>query len=133
MTTDLEAIKQAAQAATPGPWEWEADDGSLLTLWAKDAVGHGFILSCYRCKKCQERDDICLWPNKENSKFIALANPAAVLALCERMERAEEALQDLYETQPPFIFVTPKHKERWRAAMEKVQKILQITPTEKRP
>lgn len=72
MSIDLEALKQVAQAATPGPWvvdaygDVQANDEDLA-----------FAL-CYGDKRL------------EDAAFIASANPAVVLELIARLEQAEQ-------------------------------------------
>lgn len=68
---DRAALREAASKATPGPWvaldEEVADQGMAL------------IADCFQNKY-------------NNARYIALANPAAVLALLARLERCEAAL-----------------------------------------
>lgn len=72
----LAEIKERAHKATPGPWKWIAEDGSLLGLWkADDYGGEGLVLSSPRCKACQKHDPEikthrCLWPEEANANFI---------------------------------------------------------------
>ena len=62
---------------TPTPWEWEVMDKSMLTLGTKGRwLMEGAVLSCTRCKACQEREvekARCMWPNPEDSTFIVRA------------------------------------------------------------
>lgn len=61
---------------TSAPWEWHAEDGSLLTLSqaGDDVAGH--VLSCAPCGACQKRGAPCLGPSKADAEFIALARNA---------------------------------------------------------
>ena len=57
---------------TPGEWEWEAADASLLGLGVKGtALMEGAVLACTRCAACQEHDKPCMWPAKPNADYIA--------------------------------------------------------------
>jgi hypothetical protein len=79
-TIDLEQLKQAALAATPGPWEYHEGDGVAAVAHA-----HGWV------------EAILPDGGQENADaaFCAAANPAIVLALIERLERAEAAAPSL--------------------------------------
>lgn len=91
---DLKAIRAAAEAATPGPWE---------------AAGPSFGAPLPKYLNCvgwvtedDEFDDVCTAPlgsdggNSADMIFIATANPAAILALLDRLEAAEAQLA-IYE------------------------------------
>lgn len=90
ITPDLDALQAAAEAATPGPWDasrnldWAFPRTDVITL-----VGGRQIVRfvdgkpqfwCTTGKAEQE------WAN---AAFIALANPIAILALIDRLRKAE--------------------------------------------
>lgn len=97
--SDLDALKKAAEAATPGPWH-HVNPG--LVLPATRTV-HGPI-------PAERVDYVSTWAglgtpprhrviigrdgltSSKDMAFIALANPATVLDLIARLEAAEEAL-----------------------------------------
>ncbi|ELY2741321.1 ead/Ea22-like family protein [Cronobacter turicensis] len=76
-------LKAAALAATPGPWTHDGCGGICAD------VG---LNGCYFVAEC-EGDD---WGN--NSEFIALANPAAVLELIAALEAAEKRNAEMSES-----------------------------------
>lgn len=82
--------------ATRGPWTWNVEDASMLTLNGPDDAA---ILACYRCKACEhDASSICFWPNEANSALIASA-PALRdenAALVEALEGLERALDRLH-------------------------------------
>lgn len=93
---DLEALKRAAEAATPGPWVvwsslYEHMDAQLRSA---DGTVEGVALAeFYR-----------LANGFKNAEFARLANPATILDLISRLEEAEKALawaQGLIEQLPP--------------------------------
>lgn len=94
MELNLEQIKAAAMAATPGPWTVDedclADSDRLYVAKGQPDKLLGRILEVFH--NCLVRTVI---QRKANAEFIAAANPAAVLALVERLERAEAACLDL--------------------------------------
>lgn len=70
---DLTELRRVAEAATPGPWMvvgLNEEDDTVVTV---------------------DDDPIChAYP--DDSRYIAAADPQTVLALIERLERAEEAM-----------------------------------------
>lgn len=80
---DMEAIKARHEAATPGPWDWEADDPQSLSLGTKDHIQEQFVLSAWRCPTCADRDAQCLWPSHANADFIAHARDDIPAMLAE--------------------------------------------------
>jgi len=87
MTIDINKIKAAALDATQTPWEfWQ---GYVAT----DIDSDGGVIICERPRpsggKFQKVVD-------SNFKYIATANPSAVLELIERLEAAELATQVAY-------------------------------------
>jgi hypothetical protein len=71
---DLDALEAAARAATPGPW---VRDGT--GIYSPDG----------RITDVQQEPGYIGSPDFNNSKYIALANPAAILALVGRLRDAE--------------------------------------------
>lgn len=80
MTLDLEALKAAAQAATPGPWGCHTLGGTAST---------NPELATFLFGPATRTMDKMQGFSAEDATHMALANPAAVLALIERLERAE--------------------------------------------
>ena len=102
MTLNITKLKEAAEKATPGPWHHCQPFQRL----EKTKTIHGTI-------PAQRVDYVSTWPDagtpsghrviipmegrentarSEDMAFIALANPATILALIERLESAEGAL-----------------------------------------
>lgn len=94
-----------AKKATPSPWVW-------TTRFSKDPIligDHGMrpiVLAASRsgmhgaCITMRDRKlDIMLKASAENpdAAFIAAASPSVVLALCERVERAEKLLATIHK------------------------------------
>ena len=81
MTTDItelaQSLKAAAEKANPGPWR------RASTLFNGIARG----------KLSLTKEDIIAGTNeKRDAEFIALANPANILALVEALEKAQETI-----------------------------------------
>lgn len=68
---DLDLVDRLCAEATEGPWEWEAADGSLLTLGTVDNTDAGHVLSAHRCRACEKNGGPCLWPKEHDAEFIA--------------------------------------------------------------
>lgn len=86
MELDLEQIKAAARAAGGG--QWTASDG---IVWFDD--GDSALTVMNPVPAHIAHDNLGTWPDlieaEDIAKFSALVCPAAVLALVERLERAE--------------------------------------------
>ena len=82
---DLAALRAKAEAATPGPW---TQDGHHMSLIIKCIAERGSPNARHLCG-----DYINVADAGENwivdAPFIAAANPAVVLALIDRSEKAE--------------------------------------------
>lgn len=86
---DIKAIKVAAEAATPGDWA-VADTG--VGFEVNDANGNQIAQAQQQPgdqRTANER-------RRANAKHIATANPAAVIALCDEVERLQQQLA-IYE------------------------------------
>lgn len=97
--TDMEliALKKSALAATPGPWEWinpENDKPRQSGEW-RASLRTVAKFSTYSVgplpKFIVEADEICDENREANASYIEFANPAAILALIDRVERASTA------------------------------------------
>lgn len=87
---DKQALREAAKKATPGPWyvhDKPCEDGNYgidtsdKEFLAEAVVWWGFARQS-------------IW-REEDAKYIALANPATVLALLDELEAAERRIADL--------------------------------------
>ncbi|WP_260767352.1 ead/Ea22-like family protein [Klebsiella aerogenes] len=84
MTTDItelaQSLKAAAEKATPGPWRRASTLFNGIT----------------RGKFSLTKEDIIAGTNeKRDAEFIALANPANILALVEALEKAHQRIDEL--------------------------------------
>lgn len=84
MTTDItelaQSLKAAAENATPG--EWCSDDQYGIAA-DSGLNGNYYIASCSGPE------------HRQNKRFIALANPANILALVEALEKAQQRIGKL--------------------------------------
>lgn len=69
-----ESLRAAAEGATPGPWAYDDGDGMVYTI----LPGDDYI------DVAQAKSDLL-----HDARYIAAANPTAVLALIARVEAAE--------------------------------------------
>jgi hypothetical protein len=102
-STEFIAQQRAlADAATARPWEWEAEDASLVSLTSMSDT-EDTVLFCERCESCQKNDLHCGWPSNENAAYIvsacnhypdALAEIERQTARAEAAERERDALRD---------------------------------------
>lgn len=79
--TDRAALRAAAEKATPGPWEMKR------SFISPDIISPvGLVVAVTIASDMKPSMD------EANAAYIALANPAAVLALLDDVERMREAL-----------------------------------------
>ncbi|HIA9080632.1 TPA: ead/Ea22-like family protein [Klebsiella pneumoniae] len=109
MTTDITelapAIQAAAEKATPGQWvAFTHADSRTFSVHTPDD------------KRC---GDVVKWAGfdglrkaKANAEFIALANPANVLALVEALEKAQQRIFEL-ESKLALPVQLPKTNGYW--------------------
>lgn len=76
MTIDKQALREAAEKATRGPWEMEREN-----IWFTDEDGYTKHLAYV-----QQGDDVDDKQDHYNTAFIAAANPATMLALLDELE-----------------------------------------------
>lgn len=89
---NIEELKLLAEAATPGPWEYQKD--------RKDFPVNGYVT----VRDCIY--SVCVLPYEgiraddrvtDNGRFIAAANPAAILELIQQRDELLAALKDARE------------------------------------
>lgn len=80
--SDHSELKRLAEAATPGPWAY---DGSYVCP-ARTEDGTTYVELWRSIADCHQ---------PENTKFIAAANPAAVLALIAEVEALRDDLEQV--------------------------------------
>lgn len=79
MTIDKQALREAAEKATRGPWEMEREN-----IWFTDEDGYTKHLAYV-----QQGDDVDDKQDHYNTAFIAAFNPKVALALLDKVESAE--------------------------------------------
>lgn len=110
MTPSTLRLKQLAEAATPGSWQYlEFDPHSI------PEACHGVL--------CTEDRYIGCDVGKKDGAFISAANPEAVLGLIARIEKLEAALEhiakiDTCSTQPDLVWLSDWRNETKRFANE---------------
>ena len=88
MTVDLEALEQAAKAASAGPWAWSPSGDALcaaadqLVLWSSSNTDEEF----------DENFETTVTASISDRAHIAGADPSTVLALIARIRELETAL-----------------------------------------
>ncbi len=98
ITELAQTLKAAAEKATPGQWErGDGKHGSELLVYCDDALGSAV------CEATSGYNAIPKYQRIDNLDFIALANPANILALVEALEKAQAKIIELqrkYEIDP---------------------------------
>ncbi|HBZ9378402.1 TPA: ead/Ea22-like family protein, partial [Klebsiella pneumoniae] len=99
MTTDItelaQSLKAAAEKATPGRWEYYPGNTSIEYNVDSMDEDQGSIVYVDSGDFTQAQTD-------RNGEFIALANPASILALVEALEKAQQRNAEL-EAQNEYI------------------------------
>ncbi|EAA9301860.1 ead/Ea22-like family protein [Salmonella enterica] len=93
MTIDKQALRKAAEKATPGPWEMEQEN-----IWFTDEDGYTKHLVYV-----QQGDDVDDKQDHYNTVFIAAANPATVLTLLDDLVAAEKRIAELERSETQLI------------------------------
>lgn len=92
MTTDItelaQSLKAAAEKATPGRWEYYPGNTSIEYNVDSMDEDQGSIVYVDSGDFTQAQTD-------RNGEFIALANPASILALVEALEKAQQRISQL--------------------------------------
>lgn len=81
----LDGIKARARAATPGPWFIEGGHNDYWIMGAKTGTQDGWSVGT----KILDIDTYKPLPTRANADHIAGLDPQTVLAVVERLERAE--------------------------------------------
>lgn len=94
ITELAQRMKAAAEKATPGQWErGDGKHGGELLVYCDDALGSAV------CEATSEYNAIPKYQRIDNLDFIALANPANILALVEDLEKAHRRIAELEEAE----------------------------------
>jgi len=118
---DLDELRKLAEAATPGPWEWEepsddsypVGDESLVTTWNEEDGYPKSVVTSWG----HDADGVTA--SAEDRAFIAAAYPQAVLELIERVRVAERQC----EVQALGVENTLAERDAAVAAVERVRAI----------
>ncbi|MCD0236429.1 ead/Ea22-like family protein, partial [Enterobacter kobei] len=81
---DKQAFRQLATKATPGPWEEENGEVWIMRNGTATSILTGVC-----------GDDTSGQQDFDNARFIAAANPAAVLALLDELEAKDKSISFL--------------------------------------
>ena len=119
---NIEDLKQKALAATPGPWEYQKD--------RKDFPVNGYVT----VRDCIY--SVCVLPYEgiraddrvtDNGRFIAAANPAAVLELIRQRDELLAALKRIgelsYDSQAMRVAWEAIDKVEIRALEDKLREV----------
>lgn len=107
---DKRALREAAEKATPGPWEMEQEN-----IWFTDAEGYTKHLIYV-----QQGDDVDDKQDHYNTAFIAEANPATILALLDELEAAERERDNWRNSFDNERFRADKLAEAFKAEHEQL-------------
>lgn len=91
---DYQALREAAEKATPGNW-WIDSHGQAMVSFIDNEVLDVFVTDNKRdAVRHEDTGNLSRWRNDNDATFIAAANPSTVLALLDDLEAAENNLID---------------------------------------
>ncbi|MES4697590.1 ead/Ea22-like family protein [Escherichia coli] len=96
ITELAQSLKAAAEKATPGRWEYYPGNTSIEYNVDSMDEDQGSIVYVDSGDFTQAQTD-------RNGEFIALANPASILALVESLEKAQQVDEELCKLLPPGV------------------------------
>ncbi|MDN3809609.1 ead/Ea22-like family protein [Klebsiella aerogenes] len=112
MTTNItelaQSLKAAAENATPG--EWCSDDQYGIAA-DSGLNGNYYIASCSGPE------------HRQNKRFIALANPANILALVEALEKAQQQNKSDFEIKARLCKESNSLHDRLRVAEKRIAEL----------
>ncbi|EPR8380650.1 ead/Ea22-like family protein [Klebsiella variicola] len=110
-------LKAAAEKATPGQWErGDGKHGGELLVYCDDALGSAV------CEATSEYNAIPKYQRIDNLDFIALANPANILALVEALKKSEKTSEARREAIDRAHNMFVRERDRANAAEEALEK-----------
>ncbi len=92
---ELKELEAKARLATPGPWEWQQNDGYKFGTDPRCTAPRYLAQDSEHQPHVIMADEYYLDVDKKNLDYLPLANPTAILSLIERLRECEEAL-DVY-------------------------------------
>ncbi|EMX0703436.1 ead/Ea22-like family protein [Klebsiella pneumoniae] len=109
MTTDItelaQSLKAAAEKATPGRWEYYPGNTSIEYNVDSMDEDQGSIVYVDSGDFTQAQTD-------RNGEFIAMANPASILALVEALEKAQAQSSKWLEAYHKAVSIGARYEER---------------------
>lgn len=121
ITELAQRMRTAAEKATPGQWErGDGKHGGKLLVYCDDVLGSAV------CEATSGYNAIPKYQRIDNLDFIALANPANVLALVEALEKEQQYAKERDEENQDLMLTIGRFRvereglEAIRAAAEKL-------------
>ncbi|EFU5275497.1 ead/Ea22-like family protein [Salmonella enterica] len=117
MTIDKQALREAAEKATPGPWEMEQEN-----IWFTDEDGYTKHLVYV-----QQGDDVDDKQDHYNTAFIAAANPATMLALLDELDKKQQYIKLRDQENEDIALTVGKLRvelEHYKSREERVTKLV---------
>ena len=97
-----QALREAAEKATPGPWEMEHEN-----IWFRDTEGYTkHLMYAY------QGDDVDDQQDYDNTAYIAAFNPKVVLALLDELEKTQAQSSKWCEAFHKAVSVGARYEER---------------------
>lgn len=107
---DIDKLEQLAKAATPGPWRFINRQDNQFVAYRKPGAARGNLYA------------ICALPGvtakTKDFRYIAAANPTAVLALIAELRKLREFVQWAHDEADPWAASFDAIRTKARAALK---------------
>ncbi|EHC5871954.1 ead/Ea22-like family protein [Salmonella enterica subsp. enterica serovar Eastbourne] len=113
MTIDKQALREAAEKATRGPWEMEREN-----IWFTDEDGYTKHLAYV-----QQGDDVDDKQDHYNTAFIAAANPATMLALLDELDKKQQYIKLRDQENEDIALTVGKLRVELEAAKKRIAEL----------
>ena len=120
---DKRALREPAEKATPGNW-WIDSHGQAMVSFIENDVLEVFATDNKRAAvRHEDTGNISRWRNDNDATFIAMADPATVLALLDELEAAEHTAAVDHEAACSLVEENEEVKRKLAAAEKRIAEL----------
>ncbi|MGM7038863.1 ead/Ea22-like family protein [Escherichia coli] len=120
---DYQALREAAEKATPGNW-WIDSHGQAMVSFIDNEVLEVFVTDNKRdAVRHEDTGNLSRWRNDNDATFIATANPATVLALLDERERNQQYIKRRDQENEDIALTVGKLRVELEAAEKRIAEL----------